>query len=208
MSEWGGGASKYIFYIVTHSLISQFLHDTHRKTFARRSTKNRHPLASWQLLMRGSKAVAIAAPSPSPSLPRNFPRAVRCVTVSTAGPRAEDCKLILHATQTLSFFFPPPISNSRKNGHHSLHLLPGFVYCSAGLSADAIPRFSVNLGIPTSAIEIETGKPKIWVDIADSGNHVHRNFCGDCGTYVVYFLVLLFLSLLSIFPKPYVWTDH
>ena len=41
---------------------------------------------------------------------------------------------------------------------------------------------SHNAIIATSALTINTGTPKRYVDTADSGNTLYRFFCGDCGS--------------------------
>ena len=41
---------------------------------------------------------------------------------------------------------------------------------------------SHNAAIPTSAMTITTGKPKLYADTADSGNRLSRFFCADCGS--------------------------
>lgn len=43
--------------------------------------------------------------------------------------------------------------------------------------------FSTNIGVPDAAIESE-GALKIFDETADSGNTVHRHFCGNCGSPV------------------------
>ena len=39
---------------------------------------------------------------------------------------------------------------------------------------------TVNVCFPSSAVEIR-GTPRDYVSIADSGNVMHRRFCGECG---------------------------
>jgi hypothetical protein len=51
-------------------------------------------------------------------------------------------------------------------------------------TADALARFAVNMRTPSKDIKVE-GQTKIHVDIAASGNHTNRHFCGDCGSYVL-----------------------
>ena len=41
---------------------------------------------------------------------------------------------------------------------------------------------SHNTFVPTSAVAFTAGKPKLFVDTAQSGNLVNRYFCGDCGS--------------------------
>ncbi len=41
---------------------------------------------------------------------------------------------------------------------------------------------SHNAAIPTSAMTITTGAPKMYADTADSGNRLNRFFCDDCGS--------------------------
>lgn len=38
-----------------------------------------------------------------------------------------------------------------------------------------------NLIVPRAALRVE-GEPRHWECIADSGNHMRRSFCGECGT--------------------------
>lgn len=39
-----------------------------------------------------------------------------------------------------------------------------------------------NALVPTSALKITSGEPKVYVDTADSGNQLYRSFCPDCGS--------------------------
>ncbi len=41
---------------------------------------------------------------------------------------------------------------------------------------------SHNAVVPTSALTVVSGQPKVYVDTADSGNKLNRYFCGDCGS--------------------------
>ncbi len=41
---------------------------------------------------------------------------------------------------------------------------------------------SVNVIVPASAVTFEKGAPKRYVDTAQSGNKLHRYFCGNCGS--------------------------
>ena len=41
---------------------------------------------------------------------------------------------------------------------------------------------SHNAAIPSSAMSITAGKPKMYADTADSGNRLNRFFCADCGS--------------------------
>jgi len=41
--------------------------------------------------------------------------------------------------------------------------------------------FSTNIGVPRSAITSK-GSLKTYIDTADSGNKLERQFCGDCGS--------------------------
>lgn len=40
---------------------------------------------------------------------------------------------------------------------------------------------SLNLRMRQSAVQVQ-GAPKSWGSRADSGNHMRRSFCGECGT--------------------------
>jgi hypothetical protein len=40
---------------------------------------------------------------------------------------------------------------------------------------------TVNVAFPSDAITIE-GEPRDFQSVADSGTHMHRRFCPDCGT--------------------------
>jgi hypothetical protein len=44
--------------------------------------------------------------------------------------------------------------------------------------------FSANALIPTSAFALTRGQTKVFTKIADSGNALHRHFCGDCGSWL------------------------
>ncbi len=41
---------------------------------------------------------------------------------------------------------------------------------------------SYNAVIPVSAVSFTSGQPKVYQDIAQSGNILKRAFCGDCGS--------------------------
>lgn len=41
---------------------------------------------------------------------------------------------------------------------------------------------SHNVAIPTSALTITQGEPKLYADTADSGNRLNRFFCANCGS--------------------------
>jgi hypothetical protein len=41
---------------------------------------------------------------------------------------------------------------------------------------------SHNVAIPTSALSITMGEPKVYADTADSGNRLNRYFCANCGS--------------------------
>ncbi|WP_222928082.1 GFA family protein [Luteimonas viscosa] len=40
---------------------------------------------------------------------------------------------------------------------------------------------AVNIIVPRAAVAVE-GTPRAWESLADSGHHMRRAFCGDCGT--------------------------
>ena len=40
---------------------------------------------------------------------------------------------------------------------------------------------SFNLMVPRAGLQVE-GAPRHWESLADSGNHMRRSFCGECGT--------------------------
>lgn len=41
---------------------------------------------------------------------------------------------------------------------------------------------SANVIVPTAALAIDGGTPRIFSQRVDSGNTLHRHFCGDCGS--------------------------
>lgn len=41
---------------------------------------------------------------------------------------------------------------------------------------------SHNVAIPTSALAITQGEPRVYADTADSGNRLNRFFCANCGS--------------------------
>ena len=43
---------------------------------------------------------------------------------------------------------------------------------------------SVNARIPASAFRLTKGKTKVFTKTADSGNALHRHFCGNCGSWI------------------------
>ncbi|MCX7172665.1 MAG: GFA family protein [Proteobacteria bacterium] len=43
---------------------------------------------------------------------------------------------------------------------------------------------SFNTPVPSSAFKITAGTPKFFADTPDSGNIMHRYFCGDCGSSI------------------------
>ena len=43
---------------------------------------------------------------------------------------------------------------------------------------------SVNARIPASAFRLTKGQTKVFTKMADSGNALHRHFCGQCGSWI------------------------
>ena len=43
---------------------------------------------------------------------------------------------------------------------------------------------SFNAAIPSAAFTLSSGQPKVYEDIADSGNILRRYFCADCGSSI------------------------
>lgn len=43
---------------------------------------------------------------------------------------------------------------------------------------------SINAVVPASAFRLTQGQTKVFTKTADSGNALHRHFCGDCGTWL------------------------
>jgi hypothetical protein len=43
---------------------------------------------------------------------------------------------------------------------------------------------SVNARVPASAFRLTKGQTKVFTKTADSGNALHRHFCGDCGSWI------------------------
>lgn len=43
---------------------------------------------------------------------------------------------------------------------------------------------SHNTVVPTSTVTFTSGQPKVYADTAQSGNTLHRGFCGDCGSSI------------------------
>ena len=43
---------------------------------------------------------------------------------------------------------------------------------------------SVNAVIPASAFRLIMGQTKVFTKKADSGNALHRHFCGNCGSWI------------------------
>lgn len=43
---------------------------------------------------------------------------------------------------------------------------------------------SINGLVPASAFRLTKGKTKVFTKTADSGNDLHRHFCGDCGSWI------------------------
>ena len=41
---------------------------------------------------------------------------------------------------------------------------------------------SHNVAIPTNALSITKGEPRVYADTADSGNRLNRFFCANCGS--------------------------
>ena len=48
-------------------------------------------------------------------------------------------------------------------------------YCPAG---------SINAVVPASAFRIVSGQTRVFTKTADSGNALHRHFCGTCGSWI------------------------
>lgn len=38
--------------------------------------------------------------------------------------------------------------------------------------------------VPASAFRLTKGQTKVFTKTADSGNILHRHFCGDCGSWI------------------------
>lgn len=55
-------------------------------------------------------------------------------------------------------------------------------WCSVCQSI-AAGNASVNVVFPSNAITID-GEPRDYPSVADSGTHMHRRFCPDCGTHL------------------------
>ncbi|AKC88120.1 GFA family protein [Pseudoxanthomonas suwonensis] len=47
----------------------------------------------------------------------------------------------------------------------------------------ALGNAAVNIMVPRAAVTVQ-GEPRRWESLADSGNHMCRSFCGQCGTQV------------------------
>lgn len=43
---------------------------------------------------------------------------------------------------------------------------------------------SINARVPASAFRLTRGQTKVFSKTADSGNALHRHFCGDCGSWI------------------------
>jgi hypothetical protein len=43
---------------------------------------------------------------------------------------------------------------------------------------------SINAVVPASAFRLTKGQTKVFTKTADSGNDLHRHFCGDCGSWL------------------------
>ena len=43
---------------------------------------------------------------------------------------------------------------------------------------------SVNALVPGSAFRLTKGQTRVFTKTADSGNALHRHFCGDCGSWL------------------------
>jgi hypothetical protein len=43
---------------------------------------------------------------------------------------------------------------------------------------------SINAVVPASAFRIVQGQTKVFTKTADSGNALHRHFCGTCGSWI------------------------
>ena len=75
---------------------------------------------------------------------------------------------------------------------------------------------SLNLRMRQSAVQVQ-GTPKTWASRADSGNHMQRSFCGECGTQLfsqaeenTEFMVVRAGTLddaAGIRPLATIWTD-
>jgi hypothetical protein len=67
----------------------------------------------------------------------------------------------------------------------SLYVSPYFPILSRNHKKLTVNRFSINLVTPVKDVTI-TGTPKVFADKdSESGNTVHRHFCGDCGTAIM-----------------------
>ena len=43
---------------------------------------------------------------------------------------------------------------------------------------------SINALVPASAFRLIKGQTRVFTKMADSGNALHRHFCGDCGSWI------------------------
>ena len=43
---------------------------------------------------------------------------------------------------------------------------------------------SINALVPSRVFRLTKGKTKVFTKTADSGNALHRHFCGDCGSWI------------------------
>lgn len=75
---------------------------------------------------------------------------------------------------------------------------------------------AVNIIVPRAALRVE-GALRAWESLADSGHHMKRSFCGECGTQVfsearenTEYLVVRVGTLddpAGIRPQVVIWTD-
>ena len=75
---------------------------------------------------------------------------------------------------------------------------------------------AVNIIVPRAAVAVQ-GAPRHWDSLADSGHHMRRSFCGDCGTQVfseaeenTQFMVIRVGTLddaAGLQPQVAIWTD-
>jgi len=75
---------------------------------------------------------------------------------------------------------------------------------------------AVNIIVPRAAVSV-TGTPRAWDSLADSGHHMRRSFCGECGAQLfsearenAMFMVIRVGTLDDagdIRPDTVIWTD-
>ncbi|PYI34221.1 hypothetical protein BP00DRAFT_423207 [Aspergillus indologenus CBS 114.80] len=85
--------------------------------------------------------------------------------------------------------YVPYISNLIPHGPHPLPITHGLTTTAVGPRCSSQKAFGTNYGltakVPKDALTLKSGQPKEFVGDNGSGSTIHREFCGDCGSFIL-----------------------